>query len=115
MVADNPPNIAAHLFHPMKLQQSDPEKYAYLRAEAIAPFRKFRQFFYAAFALSGGIGGLVFFAKLLAGRELETTIPNLALQAGVVALMVFLYRRDQTAQDKLVDRVKTQEKLKKTP
>jgi Low psii accumulation1 / Rep27 len=99
----------------MKLSQSDPEKYAYLKAEAIAPFRKFRQFFYAAFALSGGIGGLVFFAKLLAGRELETTIPSLALQAGVVALMIFLYRRDQAAQDRLVNRVKDQEKLKKTP
>jgi hypothetical protein len=98
----------------MKLQQSDPDKYAYLRAEAIAPYRKFRQFFYAAFALSGGIGGLVFFAKLLAGRELETTIPNLALQAGIVVLMVALYRRDQAAQEKLVDRVKDQENAKKS-
>jgi Low psii accumulation1 / Rep27 len=115
MVADNLQNIATPRRHPMKLQQSDPEKYAYLRAEAIAPYRKFRQFFYAAFALSGGIGGLVFLAKLLAGRDLETTIPSLALQAGVVALMIFLYRRDQTAQDRLVDRVRDQEKIKKTP
>jgi hypothetical protein len=50
---------------------------------------------YAGFGASGFIGGVVFLAKLAAGRELETTIPNLALQMGVVALMVWLYRVDR--------------------
>jgi hypothetical protein len=98
----------------MALRDTDKDKYAHLKAEAIAPYRRVRQFFYLAFALSGGIGGLVFFAKLLAGRDLETTLPNLALQAGVVALMIFLYQRDQRSQERLIDRLKAKENLKKT-
>ena len=70
----------------------DPELYRRLKAEAQSPYRALRRFFYLAFAGSGFIGGVVFLARLAAGRELETTIPNLALQMGVVALMVTLYR-----------------------
>jgi Low psii accumulation1 / Rep27 len=70
----------------------DPELYRRLKSEAQSPYRVLRRFLYLAFAGSGFIGGVVFLAKLAAGRELETTIPNLALQVGVVALMVTLYR-----------------------
>jgi Low psii accumulation1 / Rep27 len=70
----------------------DPELYRRLKSEAKAPYRTLRRFFYLAFAGSGFIGGVVFLAKLAAGRELETTIPNLALQVGVVVLMITLYR-----------------------
>jgi Low psii accumulation1 / Rep27 len=70
----------------------DPELYHRLRAEAKSPYRAVRRFLYLAFAGSGFIGGVVFLARLAAGRELDTTIPNLALQVGVVALMVTLYR-----------------------
>jgi hypothetical protein len=70
----------------------DPELYRRLKSEANSPWRTLRRFMYLAFAGSGFIGGVVFLAKLAAGRELETTIPNLALQTGVVALMVTLYR-----------------------
>jgi hypothetical protein len=73
----------------------DPELYKRLKAEAQSPFRSLRRFFYLAFAGSGFIGGVVFLAKLAAGKDLDTTIPNLALQAGVVALMVTLYRWDK--------------------
>jgi hypothetical protein len=73
----------------------DPELWRRLQAEAKSPFRGLRQFVYVSCAISGAIGGVVFFFKLLAGRDLDATIPNLALQVGVVALMVLLLRIDK--------------------
>ncbi|MEO1802171.1 MAG: DUF3493 domain-containing protein, partial [Cyanobacteria bacterium J06629_2] len=52
-------------------------------------------FFYIAFGASGLIGAFVFLAKLAAGQNLANDLPNFALQVGVVALMVFLFRIDQ--------------------
>jgi Low psii accumulation1 / Rep27 len=74
----------------------DPELWRRLQAEAKSPFRGLRQFIYVSCAISGAVGGVVFFFKLLAGKNLEATIPNLALQIGVVALMVWLLRIDQS-------------------
>jgi hypothetical protein len=78
----------------------DPELYRRLQAEAQNPFRSFRRFFYFSFAGSAAIGGVVFLAKLAAGRELETTIPNLAIQAGAVGLFVWLLTIDKNKEDK---------------
>jgi Low psii accumulation1 / Rep27 len=78
----------------------DPELYRRLTSEAKNPFRAFRRFFYFSFAGSAGIGGVVFLARLAAGRELETTIPNLAIQAGALALMVWLLTIDRDKEDK---------------
>ncbi|MDJ0843875.1 DUF3493 domain-containing protein [Crocosphaera sp.] len=72
--------------------QLDPEKYASLKAEAKAPYKGLRKFFYLAFAASGFIGAVVFLAQLAAGKEVTTALPNFALQLGVIALMVFLFR-----------------------
>ncbi|HEY9769728.1 MAG TPA: DUF3493 domain-containing protein [Coleofasciculaceae cyanobacterium] len=72
-----------------------PEKYARLKAESKAPYRGLRKFFYVAFGASGLIGALVFSVKLAAGQDLSTNFPNFALQIGVVALMVFLFRADK--------------------
>lgn len=72
-----------------------PEKYARLRAEAQAPYRGLRKFIYGALGASGAIGALVFFTQLLAGRDVSSALPNLALQIGVVALMVFLFRLEK--------------------
>ena len=72
-----------------------PEKYARLKAESKAPYRGLRKFFYVAFGASGLIGAFVFLAKLGSGQDLASNLPNLALQLGVVALMVFLFRIDQ--------------------
>lgn len=72
-----------------------PEKYARLRAESKAPYRGLRKFFYLAFGASGLIGAFVFLAKLATGQDLANNLPNFALQLGVVALMVFLFRVDQ--------------------
>lgn len=72
-----------------------PEKYARLRAEAKAPYKGFRQFFYLTFAASGLIGAFIFLAKLAAGQGQGNNLPNFFLQIGVVALMVFLFRWEQ--------------------
>ncbi len=72
------------------------EKYAKLKAEAKAPYRGLRKFFYLAFAASGFIGALVFLAQIAAGRDVASALPNFVLQVGLVALMVFFYSRDRS-------------------
>jgi hypothetical protein len=69
-----------------------PEKYARLKAEAEAPYKGLRQFFYIGFGVSGFIGAVVYLARLAAGGDAATAFPNFALQMGVVALMVWLFR-----------------------
>lgn len=72
-----------------------PEKYARLKAEAKAPYRNLRRFVYGSLAISGFIGAFVFLAQLLAGRDITNALPNFALQAGLVALMIWLFRIDR--------------------
>lgn len=74
-----------------------PEQLARLQAESAAPYRVLRRVFYGAFAASGAIGGFIFLLKAIAGQDLPNTLPSLALQAGVVALMIWLLRRDRSA------------------
>jgi len=76
----------------------NPEQYARLKAEMATPYRGLRQFIYIGCGASGFIGALVFFSQLLAGRDVDSALPNLALQVGVVALMVFLWRWEQRQQ-----------------
>ncbi|AUS99330.1 hypothetical protein CLI64_02365 [Nostoc sp. CENA543] len=76
----------------------NPEKFARLKAEAISPYRGLRQFFYIAVGASGFIGAFVFFFQLLAGRDIEHTLPNFALQLAIVALMIFLWRWEKRRQ-----------------
>ncbi|MDY7023131.1 MAG: DUF3493 domain-containing protein [Cyanobacteriota bacterium] len=83
--------------NPKPKRKLSPEEYARLKAELKAPYRGLRQFIYGTFAASGFIGAVVFLAKVLAGQELSSTLPNLALQVGVVALMVWLFRLEQRA------------------
>ncbi len=78
-----------------RLKKRDPEAFARLKAEARAPYRGLRQFIYIAFGGSGAIGAIVFFTQILAGRDVEAALPNLAIQIGVIALMVWLFRIDQ--------------------
>jgi hypothetical protein len=77
---------------PNSQNRLQPEQYARLKAEIAAPYRGLRQFIYIAFGASGFIGAFIFLFRLLAGRDLETTLPNFALQLGIVVLMVFLWR-----------------------
>ncbi|MBC6432064.1 DUF3493 domain-containing protein [Nostoc sp. HG1] len=76
------------------------EQYASLKAEIAAPYRGLRQFIYIAFGASGSIGAFVFFFQVLAGRNLESALPSLALQVAIVALMVFLWRWEQHRQQR---------------
>ncbi len=78
-----------------KKNNLSPEKYARLKAEAKAPYKGLRKFFYVAFGASGLMGAFIFLAKLAAGQDATSNLPNFALQVGVVALMVFLFRREQ--------------------
>ncbi len=78
----------------------DPELYARLKAEAASPYRGLRKFVYLAFGASGLIGAFIFVLQLLAQKtSLEVGLPSLALQVGVVALMVFLWRWDKNRQE----------------
>jgi ATP/ADP translocase len=75
----------------------EPELYAQLRAELKTPYRGLRQFIYVSFGASGFIGAFIFLMQVLAGRDVSAALPNLALQVGVVALMVWLFRLEQRA------------------
>jgi hypothetical protein len=77
-------------------QDIDPELRRRLQAEIKSPYRGLRQFIYVSCAASGAIGGMVFFFKVVAGRDLQTNLPNLLLQAGVVAIMVWLLKIDRS-------------------
>ncbi|HLO49181.1 MAG TPA: DUF3493 domain-containing protein [Kamptonema sp.] len=87
-MSDNRPNTPSPV---------SPELHRRLKAEMAAPYRPLRQFVYLACGASGFIGGLVFLGQLAAGREVGSAIPNFALQVGVVALMVWLFRLEQRA------------------
>jgi hypothetical protein len=76
----------------------DPNLKERLKAEAASPYRGLRKFIYISVGASGFIGAFVFFFQILAGKNLDQTIPNLALQVGIVALMVVLWRWEQTNQ-----------------
>ncbi len=71
-----------------------PEKYARLKAEAEAPYRGLRRFLYLGLGASAFIGGIIFLLQLLAGKGTVETLPNFALQVGVFALMLWLFRRE---------------------
>ena len=83
--------------HPTRAQTSrhSKEKYSYLKAEAKAPYRLLRRFIYVVFGASGFIGAFIFLMQVMTLRNLETTLPNFALQVGVLALMLWLLKIDR--------------------
>jgi len=92
-MADPTPNNRTQ--NPKSSKTVSPEQYDRLKAEIAAPYRGLRQFIYFACGASGFIGAIVFLAQLAAGREVGSALPNLALQVGVVALMIWLFRWEQ--------------------
>jgi hypothetical protein len=86
------------MVNPNPKNRLNPEQYARLKAEMTTPYRGLRQFFYVAFGASGFIGAFIFFFRALAGRDIDSALPNLALQIGIVALMIFLWRWEQRRQ-----------------
>ncbi|MBD2409283.1 hypothetical protein FACHB389_14860 [Nostoc calcicola FACHB-389] len=87
------------MVNPNPKNRLNPEQYARLKAEVAAPYRGLRQFIYIAFGASGLIGAFIFFFRVLAGRDVDSALPNLALQIGIVTLMVFLWRWEQRRQE----------------
>lgn len=69
-----------------------PEKYARLRAEVAHPYKGLRQFVYGVVGASGGIGAFMFLMQMLAGRDVESALPNFLLQIGIVGLVIGLFR-----------------------
>ncbi len=69
-----------------------PKKYAYLKAEAQAPYKGLRKFIYFGIGASGAIGAFIFFIQILAQKTTSETIGNFFIQIAVISLMVFLYR-----------------------
>ena len=80
---------------PSRTSEGDREPYARLKAELKAPYRPLRQFIYVACGASGFIGAFIFFTQLLKGQDIGGILPNFALQIGVVALTVWLFRLEQ--------------------
>ena len=78
-----------------KNRQISPEKYARLRAEAKAPYKGLRKVFYLVCGASGLIGAFIFLLKIAAGTAGSQSLPNLALQVGVVAIAIILWRADK--------------------
>ena len=73
------------------------ERYDRLVAESKAPYKGFRKVIYASAGASGAVGGFIFFTQILAGRDVAGALPNLAVQIGVVAIAVFLFRWEDRA------------------
>jgi hypothetical protein len=78
----------------------DPNLKNRLKAEIASPYRGLRQFIYLGVGASGFIGAFVFFFQILAGRNIESSLPNFGLQVGIIALMVLLWRWEQRQSEK---------------
>ncbi len=81
-------------------KQLDRETYARLKAEIAAPYRGLRRFFYFAAAGSGFVGAFIFLTQILAGRDVETALSNLGVQAAVIAVAAFLWHWEQRQEEK---------------
>lgn len=78
-------------------------------AELAAPYRGIRKFIYMAVGGSGAIGGVIFLFRVLAGRDLEHSLPSLGLQISICTITFFLLRWESKAQEQLKTRL--QERL----
>ncbi|MEN9225090.1 MAG: DUF3493 domain-containing protein [Thermostichus sp. HHBFW_bins_43] len=84
------------------LSQADRVK---LFTELASPYRGLRRFVYLAVGSSATLGAFVFFFRALAGRDLSSTLPSLALQLGILAGMLGLNHLENRSRKKLVGRV----------
>ncbi len=67
------------------------EKFDRLVGEVQSPFKGLRKVIYGAVGASGLVGAFIFFTQLLAGRDVKAATSNLAVQLGVVGIVVFLF------------------------
>lgn len=83
-----------------------------LREEIEAPFRKARMFVYFGSAASAGVGAFISTLRVIAAvsgisgvQPLNETIPNVAVDLGVIGLCAFLLRREAKAGEKRLERM----------
>ncbi len=76
---------------PVKPPGMSQERFDRLVQETQTPFKGLRKVVYGAVGASGLLGAFVFFTQLLARKDVETALPNLAVQMGVIGLAVFLF------------------------
>ena len=86
------------MVEPNSKNRLTPEQYSRLKAEIKTPYRGLRKFIYLALGASGFIGAVIFMFRCLAGKDIASSLPNFALQLGLVALMVFLWRWEENRQ-----------------
>ena len=86
------------MVEPNSKNRLTPEQYSRLKAEIKTPYRGLRKFIYFALGASGFIGAVIFMFRCLAGKDIASSLPNFALQLGLVALMVFLWRWEENRQ-----------------
>ncbi len=79
-----------------------------LMSELEAPYRGVRQFIYVAVGASGALGAFVFFFRVLAARDLAHSVPSLALQLGVLAAAIALFRWEQHLARQQRSQIRTQ-------
>ena len=76
---------------PVKPPGMSQERFERLVQETQSPFKGLRKLIYGAVGASGLLGAFVFFTQLIAGRDVETALPNLAVQMGVIGIVVLLF------------------------
>ena len=76
---------------PVKPPGMSQERFEKLVRETQSPFKGLRKFIYGAVGASGVLGAFVFLTQLIAGREVNTALSNLAVQLGVIGVAVFLF------------------------
>ncbi len=76
---------------PVKPPGMSQERFERLVQETQTPFKGFRKVIYGAVGASGLLGAFVFLTQLIARKDVETALPNLAVQMGVIGIAVFLF------------------------
>ena len=88
-----------------------------LKAEIASPFRKVRQFFYAAFGIAGGLGLFTGAPQLLFAfqggensPDLGSTVINMAVNLGGVVGSILLWDRESIEEKKQLERYAKKER-----
>lgn len=83
-----------------------------LREETEAPFRKARMFVYGGSAISAGVGAFIATLRVIAAlvgvsgtQPLSETVPNVAVNLGVIGLCALLLRFETKAGERRLDRM----------
>eukprot|EP00899_Mesostigma_viride_P006456 jgi/Mesvir1/15811/Mv03367-RA.1 len=88
-----------------------------LRAEAVAPFRAFRMFFFQAFSAAAALAAFITIPRVIKaangveGLELQSEVINLGIDIGVLLLLVWLYQRDDKGVQATLAKMDREEEL----